>query len=614
MAAITVFITIYNNHRRNRSITSAREPTRNVFATLTVSYQGALPPGPPPEAHGENRAEKSLCDAATPLTTPHPDMHELLSRLGRKPAASLRVLLAALLINLIGLASSLYVMLVLNRYVSYGITATLVTLTIGVVLALAAEFALRELRVHLAQEIAADHDERLSTGLFGLLLTARVAALEERPAGERAVLLRNLEQAESVLSAPNLAQLSDLPFSLLFLLALVLLSPPLAGVALGFCLLFALAGWWAQHNLQEQVRQLTQAAERVNALTMATGQAADSLRQFGGQAFLMRQWHEATAALRQLRQALALRQSRQASQAQGLQALLSVCLIALGAVLVVSSDLSVGTIIGANIIAARALQPFSRLIALAPGLRQADQHLAAARKFAAIAVEAGSGTALPTYRGGLELRALGYHGGGYLSPLFQGVSAKLAPGEVLAITGRNGAGKTFLARILVGLIEPTQGQVLADGVEVRQLAPAWWRSQVGYVPQDAVFLDASLRDNLLAARPDLDEARLRQCLAQADLLRFVDEWPEGLEFRLREGGRNLAPGLRRRLALARALAVDGPLVVMDEPTSGLDREGVQVVYQCLLDLARLNRTLVVVSHDPVLLRGARHVIDLDSLR
>ncbi|TAN46947.1 MAG: ATP-binding cassette domain-containing protein [Methylococcaceae bacterium] len=541
-------------------------------------------------------------------------MHELILRLRRKPAAALRLLLASLLINVLGLASSLYVMLILNRYVTYGITATLLTLTSGAILAVCAEFALRALRIQLAQEIVDNNDERLATGVFGLLLTARTAALDARPLGERTVLLRHLEQAESVLSAPNLATLADLPFSLLFLIVLALLSPALAGVALGFFGLFALAGWWTHSDLQDNVRQLTQVAEKVNALTAATSHAADALRQFGGQAFLMRQWQELGASLRQLRLNLAARQTSQASQVQGLQSLLSVCLIAVGAVLVVAGDLSVGTIIGANIIAARALQPLSRLIALGSPLRQADQHIEAARRFAAIEVESGTGTALPVYRGNLELRGVGFHGAGHLSPLLQGISVKLAAGEALAITGRNGCGKTQLARIIVGLIEPTQGQVLADGVEVRQLATAWWRTQVSYVPQETVFLDGTLRENLVAARTDLSEVRLRQCLAAADLLRFVDELPQGLEFRLQDGGRNLAPGLRRRLALARALAVDGPLVVMDEPSDGLDREGIQVVYQCLLDLARQKRTIVVVTHDTTLLRGAGQVLDLDQLR
>jgi ATP-binding cassette subfamily C protein LapB len=168
--------------------------------------------------------------------------------------------------------------------------------------------------------------------------------------------------------------------------------------------------------------------------------------------------------------------------------------------------------------------------------------------------------------------------------------------------------------MMAGLVEPTGGRILADGVELRQLTPAWWRSQISYVPQDVVFLDGSIGDNLRMACPELDDTRLRDCLVRADVARFVDEWPEGLEFQLREGGRNLAPGLRKRLALARALAVDGALVIMDEPTEGLDRDGVKLVFDCLAYLLDQHKTLIIFTHDPVIIEIARHCLNLDQAK
>jgi len=541
-------------------------------------------------------------------------MQELLQRIRQNPMASLRVVIAALMINLLGLGSSLYVILILNRYVTYGMTATLVTLTAGATLALAAEFALRGLRVQLAQEIVGDNDARLANSVYGLLLTARVAALESRSPGERAVLLRQLEQVENALNAPNLTALSDLPFSLLFLLVLALLSPLLALVAIIFCLLLALVSIWTQTRLQERTRELTRMAEKVSQLTTTTHVASDALRQFGGQNPLMQRWQAVTTRLRQMRLDLALRHANQASLSQGFQSLLSIALIAVGSVLVVKGDLSVGAIIGANLIAARALQPFMRLIAIGPALWQADEYLAAARQLIRLPVEPTVGTVLPCYRGQLELRALDLHNHGYLTPLLQGISLQINPGEMIAITGRNGSGKTQLARMMAGLVEPTGGRILADGVELRQLAPAWWRSQISYVPQDVVFLDGSIGDNLRMACPELDDMRLRDCLVRADVARFVDEWPEGLEFQLREGGRNLAPGLRKRLALARALAVDGALVIMDEPTEGLDRDGVKLVFDCLTYLLDQHKTLIIFTHDPVIIEIARHCLNLDQAK
>jgi len=541
-------------------------------------------------------------------------MRELWQRVRHNPMATLRVVIAALIINLLGLGSSLYVILILNRYVTYGMTATLVTLTVGATLALAVEFALRGLRVQLAQEIVGDNDERLSNGVYGLLLTARVAALESRPVGERIVLLRHLEQVENVLNAPNLTVLSDLPFSLLFLIVLALLSPLLALVAVIFCLLMALISLWTQTQLQERTRELTRMAEKVSQLTQATQIASDALRQFGGQQPLMQRWKAATSLLRQQRLDLALRHAAQASLSQGFQSLLSIALIAVGSVLVVQGDLSVGAIIGANLIAARAIQPFVRLIAIGPALWQADQYIAAARQLIQLPVESGSGTALPGFQGQIELRDLGYHGQGFLTPLFQGVSLKVSPGQMIAVTGRNGSGKTQLARMMAGLLEPGSGQILADGVELRQLAPHWWRRQISYVPQDVAFIDGSIRENLLMACPELDEIRLRECLIRSDLARFIDEWPEGLEFQLREGGRNLAPGLRKRLALARALAVDGPLVIMDEPSEGLDRDGMRLVFDCLTYLLDRHKTLIIFTHDPVIIETAIQCLDLDRAK
>ena len=540
-------------------------------------------------------------------------MQELLLRIQSNPLASLRVVLTALMINLLGLGSSLYVILILNRYVTYGMTATLVTLTSGVVLALAAEYALRGLRVQLAQEIVGDHDAQLATSVYGLLLTARVPALEARPIGERAVLLRQLEQVESVINAQNLTALSDLPFSLLFLVVLALLSPSLAVVAVIFSILMALVTLWTQTRLQVRTRELTRMAEKVSALTTATHQAMDTLRHFGGQSVLMQRWNESTAALRQLRLELSQRHANQASLSQSFQSLLSVAVIAVGSILVVGGDLSVGAIIGANLIAARALQPFTRLIAIGPALWQADQYIAAARKLSALPTEPATGTVLPRFRGQLELRNLGYHGSGFLTPLVRELSLIANAGEMVAITGRNGCGKTLLARMLVGLVEPTSGQILVDGVELRQLAPAWWRKQVSYIPQDVIFLDGSIRDNLLMAQPDLDDAALRDCLAAAGLSHFVDELPQGLEFQLRDGGRNLSPGLRRRLALARALAVDGSLVIMDEPSEGLDREGVKLIFDSLALLIARQKTLIVFTHDAFVLQTANYILDLDPV-
>ncbi len=140
----------------------------------------------------------------------------------------------------------------------------------------------------------------------------------------------------------------------------------------------------------------------------------------------------------------------------------------------------------------------------------------------------------------------------------------------------------------------------------------WWRRQIVYVPQEPAFLDGTLRENLVLANPDLDSAALDRLVAACGLERFLASTEEGLDTVVRGGGRTLPLGVRRRLALARALATGGRLVVMDEPLEGLDEDGARTVGGILQELVRAGRTLLVFSHDPNIIKGAHYQVDLGA--
>ncbi len=539
-------------------------------------------------------------------------MAELVLRMIRNRPATAYLLLASLVVNLLGLVSSLYVIQVLNRYVGYGVSGTLASLSVGVAIAIGAEHIFRRLRLRLAEEIIGDADERLTIGVFGLMLTASAGALEQRPSGERTELIRGIERAEQALGATNLAALADIPFSALFLLALALLSAPLALVAILFCAVSVFMAWRSQQHLVKPIQALNSLGERVGALVMATIAGADTIRHFRGAPLLMKRWQATTTEARSTRAAIAIRQHDSGSMIQAIQALMGACLIAVGAVLVVQGQLDVGALIGANLIAARALAPLTRLVQMSKALASAGQSLTNARSFATTASEPEGRKTLPSWSGRLELDTVGLIYPGAVTPLFSNLKLALEPGSVLVITGRNGTGKSSLLRLISGMIEPSRGQIRADGVDLRQISLDWWRTQVSWLPQEPVFLEGSLRENLAAARPDADEATMLRCLAFTGLRELIDRHPAGLDQILTGGGRTLAPGLRRRLAMARAMLVDGPLVLLDEPSEGLDREGAQAVYTLLIDLARRGKTLVVISHDPAILGGAKLLLRFDG--
>lgn len=537
---------------------------------------------------------------------------ELYRRLRLRPGLAAELVVASLFANVLALASPLFVIQVLNRYVSYGVDATLVTLTTGVVLAVALEFGFRHVRARLAGSVAAEPDRQLAEGAFGIMTAARTAALERIPPGERREILRGLDQVEQAHGATNVAAVLDVPFALVFVLALGLMSPILAGIVFAFILVVAGYSALAQRGLRDSTKRLTEIASAGNTLVGTASTAADTVRAFGAAPLLMGAWNRYVDAVQDMRRFLGMRQGTTQTVTQSAQALMSVAIVTVGAILVVRGELDVGAMIGANLLSARALGPMVRFAQLGETFAKADEALARLRGLARMELEADEGSALRHYSGRLELRDVAFAFPGSATPLFESLSLSLAPGSVLVVTGRNGAGKTTLARLLVGLVDPSRGQVFADGVDLRQMAPGWWRRQVCYLPQEPSFIDATIRENLLAANPDLDEEGLQRIVRAAGLGPFVDESARGLDTPIVNNGFNLAVGHRRRLALARALAGDGQLAVFDEPTEGLDAEGRNAVYAVLLDLARRGRTIVAISHDPTIMRGARLVLDLNA--
>ena len=539
-------------------------------------------------------------------------MSELFRRLAARPWITAELLLASFFANLLALGSPLFVIQVLNRYVTYGVDVTLVTLTAGVIVAIVLELGFRQARSMLAATALEERDRQRAVGAYGIISSARLSALEQIPPGHRAEIMRGLESIETTYNAPNMGAVMDVPFALVFITALALLNPILGLVAIAFIAGAFLFSLYSQGCMRAPTQQMAQVSAAGNGLVTTASRAADTLRAFGGHAMVMEAWRGYVDRVQKLRRTISGRQGLTQTLTQSMQALMSVAIIVTGALLVVQGKLDVGLMIGANILAARGLGPILRLAQLNQSFAKAKQALADVNELAKMPLEPDEGSALDHYTGSLELRDVAFAFDGQTTPVFESLSLSLNPGAVLMVRGRNGAGKTTLLRLLAGLMEPARGQVLGDGVEVRQMAPAWWRRQLVYLPQEPTFMNGTVAGNLLAANPDLNDDGLNRVIRESGLGPFIDESAKGLETDITDNGFTLAVGIRRRLALARALASDGRLVLFDEPTEGLDQDGCAAVYAALKRLAEEGRTIILVTHDPVILKGARVVLDLNA--
>jgi len=539
-------------------------------------------------------------------------MKEFYARLFSRPAIAIELITATFFISILALASPLFVMQVLNRYVAQGVDATLVTLTSGVLIAIILELAFREARMHLAQRLTTKADEDLTNSGFNVLTRAKLDALERVPTDMRREILNGTSAVEQAYSASNINAVLDVPFAVLFVFILYLLEPTIAFVVAGFLIVVFVGGLLGAASTQSKTNELTNHSGHTSALLGTAIRESETVRAFNAVRLLQKDWMSNTGLVHGLRRKLNSRQGFVQSLTQTSNALLSVTVIVVAGILVVAGEMDVGAMIGTNILAARAMQPITRFSQLGGSFTKAKQAINLLAEFSKLPLERDRGSALTEYTGGLEFRDLGFNYHGESNPIFESISFKVEPGSVLVVTGSNGAGKTTLAKVILGLYDPVRGHVYADGLDIQQMASEWWRQQIVYLPQEPALVNANIFENLTINNPEVDPEHVNRIVDATGLRQFVDESEAGLETLIVDNGWRLSEGIRRRIALARGLLTNGRLVIFDEPTESFDTQGVQTVHAILSQFAQDGRTIIVMSHDANIVKGRHTVLNLDE--
>lgn len=539
-------------------------------------------------------------------------MRALLKPYFADPTVNARMLVASLFIHVLGLASAFYVTLVFGRYLTHGLDSTLITLTIGTILAMTLEYGLRRVRFRMMTALVAKREHELGAGMTARLLNASPTALAALDPQVRLAPTRTLEQLQAAVNPSNVLAILDAPFALVFLVVLTLMAWPL-GIVAALFIVAAIIGIYFRGLAVREATQELQQANQANQAVLASADRTDTVRIANAGLMLSKRWGNRAGLARLIRHRVGRHQDRIQGFIQGISALLSVTTIAVGAKLVVAGQMDYGALFGANILAMRMFALVTRPAQSASQFLGALQSLESIGKFLDLPLPADDeGTRLGEFSGRIELRDVAFGFAGGTGPLFEGVSVRIEPGELAVVTGANGVGKTSFARLLAGLLEPTRGSIYADGVDLRQLKPHWWRRQLVYLPQEPEFLDGTLRENLMTLSPKLSAENLDRFLRRAGVKSFVDRHPKGLDMVVTQGGRTLSTGIRRRLALARALTTLGKVVVIDEPTEGLDHEGVETIHRLIEDFRQQHRTVIVMTQAPAEFVGQAIVINLDA--
>jgi thiol reductant ABC exporter CydD subunit len=296
-----------------------------------------------------------------------------------------------------------------------------------------------------------------------------------------------------------------------------------------------------------------------------------------------------------------------------LAATLGVALVAVTAgVRLVSGGIGLQTGLTVIVLAPELYLPFRRLgaeyHASADGLAVAERMFALLDAPSAMP-SGGRGVAPNPARATIRFEQVSFAYPARRVPVLDGLDLELTPGQTVALVGASGAGKSTVAALLLGLLEPTAGRIAIGGIGLGACDLEAWRRQVAWVPQHPMLLRASVADNIRLGDPGASDRRVHDAAALAGAAEVIAGLPEGFATVVGDGGRTLSPGERRRIGLARAFLRDAPLVILDEPTADLDPASVTVVSEAVARL-RAGRTVLLIAHRPELVGHADRIVTL----
>lgn len=580
--------------------------------------------------------------------------------LGQQRRLFYDVLLAALLINLLGLALPLYTMNVYDRVVPNFAEDSLWVLTSGMVLVLLFDAAMRLGRNHFIELASARIDVHLSS-----LVMQRVLGLSQqrRPAsvGGFAANLRAFEMVREFITSATLAALVDLPFALLFLLALGWIAWPLVLIPLLGCGALLLVSAAISRKMQTLSAATLEAQAQRNATLVESLSCLESLQAHGAEARIQARWEAASTSLAQVHAQLRSMAARSMQGVLSVQQLVNVSLVVTGVYLIHARSLSLGGLIASTMLAGRAMGPLGQLVGLllqwanvknalaslnaimqddggqgaatgqslaagqggtttgsAPGngehgaANRVDAHAPLPPTPAAdVAFAATPATGHGGLAGAIEFRNVHFSYPGAAQESLRGVSFRIAAGEKVVVIGRVGSGKSTLQKLILGLHPVSQGSILFDGIDQRQIPLAALRQQIGYAEQDTRLLSGSVRENVNVRAQVLDDALLWAACEVAGLADTIKRHPQGMDWQISERGESLSGGQRQALALARALAHDPPILLLDEPSSAMDYSSEAQFKQRLQQFAT-GKTMLIITHRASLMDLADRILVLDD--
>ena len=525
------------------------------------------------------------------------------------------VLVASFFLQMLGLVSPLFFQVVVDKVLVHRGLSTLDVLMIGLAIVSLFEVTLGALRTYVFSHTTNRIDVELGARLFDHLLALPLGYFANRRVGNSVARVRELENIRNFITGSALTLTIDLFFTFIFLGVMYLYSPLLTWIVIASLPCYVIISVILTPVLRRRLDEKFARGADNQAFLVESVSGAETIKAMAVEPQMQRRWEDQLAGF--------VRASFHAQTlgnvgGQIVQFINKVTIVAtlyLGAKLVMAGELTVGELVAFNMLAGRVAQPVLRIAQLWQDFQQARLSIARLGDILNTQREpAQKGAAsLPPIKGDIRFEHVTFR---YLlngPTVLSDVSLHATPGQVIGIVGPSGSGKSTLAKLVQRLYAPESGRVLIDGVDLGMVDTAWLRHQIGFVLQDNVLFNCSVRENIALADPGAPIEQIIHAATLSGANDFILELPQGYDTMIGERGASLSGGQRQRIAIARALMANPRILIFDEATSALDYESERVIQANMRRIAA-GRTVLVIAHRLSTVRGADRLITIDRGR
>ena len=525
------------------------------------------------------------------------------------------VFVASILVNLFALASPLFIMNVYDRVVPNHALSTLWVLAIGVATVFIFDFLLRTLRGYFIDMAGKRADVMLSSTIFERVMGIKMSA-RSNSVGSFANSMQEFESFRDFFTSATLTTLIDLPFAFLFIAVIWMLAGNLAYIPLAVIPITILISLIIQIPLGRTIQHLFRHSGQKSATLIETLTGLETIKSIGAETPIQRKWEQTIGFIARYSQRARLLSTTAINLTSFVQQMTTIAVVVYGVYLISENEITMGALIACTILTGRALAPMSQLAAILTRYHHSKAALSSLNSMMSLPVERPSGREFlhrPAFQGGIEFKNVSFRYPEQPMDALTEVSFKINPGEKVAVIGRIGSGKSSIEKLLLGLYEPSEGSILLDNTDIRQIDPVDLRHSMGYAPQDVVLFFGSIRDNIAMGAPFAEDTAVLRAAEIAGVTDFVNRHPAGFDMPVGERGEGLSGGQRQSVAVARALLMDPPVLVLDEPTNAMDNS-TEERFKAKLSEVIKGKTLFLVTHRASLLSLVDRILVMDQGR